>query len=148
MDAFAVEHLFEPLGITDYTLHYSPEGTLNTAGGSEYRSRDLLKLIQMCLNNGQWNGKEILSNDWIQKASTPKAKVQDGFEYGYFFWLHAFGSEKKYPAFYMSGNGGQKILAMPELNLAAVITTTNYGMRQAHPYTNELMDKYIVPAIE
>ena len=148
LDAFAAEHLFDPLGIEDYTLHYSPEGTLNTAGGSEYRSRDLLKLIQMCLNDGQWNGKEILSKDWIQKASTPKAKVQDGFEYGCFFWLHAFGGEKKYPAFYMSGNGGQKILAMPELKLTAVITTTNYGMRQAHPYTNDLMDMYIVPAME
>ena len=40
LDAFAVEHLFEPLCIEDYTLHYSPEGTLNTAGGSEYLRRD------------------------------------------------------------------------------------------------------------
>ena len=47
----------------------------------------------------------------------------------------------------MYGNGGQKELSMPELNNVVVITTTNYGKRKAHSYTNELMDDYIVPAL-
>ncbi|MEL6142518.1 MAG: serine hydrolase [Bacteroidota bacterium] len=147
LDQFAKRHLFEPLGINNYQLHYTPEGVLNTAGGSEYRSRDLLKLIQMCLNKGKWEGQEIVPMEWLVKATTPKVNVGEGVDYGYLFWLKSFGLEQKHPAYYMSGNGGQKVLAIPALKLTVVITTTNYGNRKAHNYTDELMNKFIVPAV-
>lgn len=145
---FTKTHLFEPLAIKDYTLHYSPKGVLNTAGGSEYRSRDFLKLIQMCLNNGKWNGKQIISESWLQKATTPKVSAYDDTDYGYFLWLKSFGNTTKYKSYYMSGNGGNKILACPDLNLSVVITSTNYNNRNAHNYTDELMNTYIIPSIE
>ncbi|MEL7118470.1 MAG: serine hydrolase [Bacteroidota bacterium] len=148
LDQFAKQNLFQPLGIEDYKLHYNPEGILNTAGGSEYKSRDFLKLIQMCLNGGKWNGQEIIEASWLKKATTPKASYDDETNYGYFFWLKSFGKDKKYPAYYMSGNGGQKVLAIPELNVVAVITTTNYGNRNAHNYTDEIMNEFIVPAMK
>lgn len=146
--AFAKTNLFNPLGITDYTLNYTPKGILNTAGGSEYRSRDFLKLIQMCLNGGKWNEQQLIPSSWITKATTPKVNAYDDVDYGYFFWLKSFGNQKKYKSYYMSGNGGNKILASPELNLTVVITATNYNNRNAHNYTDEIMDAYIIPAIE
>ncbi|SHI59427.1 serine hydrolase domain-containing protein [Aquimarina spongiae] len=144
---FAKQHLFEPLEIKEYKIHYNPEGILNTAGGSEYQSRDFLKLIQMCLNGGAWNGQQIMDKSWIQKATTPKAKVRDGVEYGYLFWLKAFGKEQQYRSYAMAGNGGQKVLAIPELDVVLVITTTNYGNRNAHNYTDEIINEYIVPGV-
>lgn len=144
---FAKEHLFQPLKIDEYTLHFNPEGILNTAGGSEYRSRDFLKLIQLCLNKGTWNGQEIIPSAWLEKATTPKVNAREGTDYGYFFWLKSFGGDKKYKSYYMSGNGGQKVLALPELKVAVVITTTNYGNRNAHNYTDEIMNEFIVPAM-
>ncbi|WP_411031354.1 serine hydrolase domain-containing protein [Spongiimicrobium sp. 3-5] len=144
---FAKKNLFEPLAIKDYTLHYTPFNLLNTAGGSEYRSRDFLKLIQLCLNKGQWNGKQIISSSWIEKASTTKLEAYDA-EYGYLFWIKNFGKDKKYKSFFMSGNGGNKVLANSELGLAVVITTTNYGNRNGHNYTDEIMNDFIIPAIE
>ena len=147
LDQFAKQHLFEPLGIEQYELHYTPEGILNTAGGSGYSSRDFLKLIQMCLNDGVWKGQQIVPSAWLRKATTPKAKVREDIDYGYLLWLRSFGKEKLYQSYYMSGNGGQKVLALPELGLAVVITTTNYGNRNAHPYTNALMNDFIVPAM-
>ncbi len=144
---FAKQHLFEPLAITDYTLHYTPQKILNTAGGSEYKSRDLLKLIELCLNKGRWNGKQIISSSWIEKATTTKLEAYDA-EYGYLFWLKNFGKDKKYNAFFMSGNGGNKVLACPELNMSVVITTTNYGNRNGHQYTNEIMNDFIIPAMQ
>jgi CubicO group peptidase (beta-lactamase class C family) len=148
LDAFAKKYLFDPLEIKDYKLHYTPKRILNTAGGSEYKSRDFLKIIQMCLNKGKWNGKQIISADWIEKASTPKISVFPDMDYGYLFWLTSFGQEKKAKIFAMAGNGGHKILACPELNLSVVITTTNYNNSNAHNYTSEIMDKYIIPAIQ
>ncbi|WP_338769520.1 serine hydrolase [Bernardetia sp. ABR2-2B] len=148
LDSFAYHNLFKPLGIKDYKLDYNPEGILNTAGGSEYRSRDFLKLIQMCLNDGKWNNQEILEKSWLEKATTPKVKVYEGLEYGYLFWLKSFGQEKMYKAFCMAGNGGQKILAIPELGVSVVITTTNYGNGNGHNYTDEIMNAFVIPVIE
>lgn len=146
-DEFLKEHLFKPLAIKDYTLHYTPAKIINTAGGSEYRSRDFLKMIQLCLQNGQWNGKQIISEAWIKKATSPKANAREGVDYGYFLWINPFGKDKKYDAYYMSGNGGNKMVAIPELNATVVITTTNYNNRNAHNFTNELMNNYIVPVL-
>tara|TARA_R110002049_G_scaffold43942_1_gene128996 strand:+ start:809 stop:1888 length:1080 start_codon:yes stop_codon:yes gene_type:complete len=144
---FTKKNLFEPLDIKDYTLNYSPKGILNTAGGSEYKSRDFLKLIQLCLNKGKWNGEQIISASWIEKATSPKVNAYDNVDYGYFLWLQSFGKDKKYKAFYMAGNGGNKILAFPELNVTVVITTTNYNNRNAHDFTDEIINKYIIPSI-
>lgn len=148
LDVFAKTHLFDPLGFGNYTLHYSPMNILNTAGGSEYRSRDLLRLIQLCLNHGQWNGKQLISSEWIDKATSPKVQARENVKYGYLFWLNPFGKDQQYDAYYMSGNGGNKLVAIPELDLTVVITATNYGNRKMHQYTDELMNAYIVPAME
>lgn len=148
VDEFLKKNLFDPLEIKDYTLHHTPTGTLNTAGGSEYRSRDFLKIIQMCLQNGQWNGKQILSPDWLKKATTPKANAWEGMDYGYLFWLRNYGADKGVPCYAMAGNGGNKVMAFPELNLTVVLTATNYNNRKAHGYTDELLNKFIIPTIQ
>lgn len=145
---FTKTNLFNPLEITDYTLNYTPKGILNTAGGSEYRSRDFLKLIQLCLNEGKWNENQIIPSSWITKATTPKVNAYDNVDYGYLFWLKSFGNQNKYKTYYMSGNGGNKVLACPELDLTVVITATNYNNRNAHDFTDEIMNVYVIPAVE
>ena len=147
VDAFAKKELLKPLGIRDYKLDYTPNNILNTAGGSEYRSRDFLKLIQLCLNKGKWNGKQLIPASWIAKATTPKVEAFEGMKYGYLFWLVDFGEQKKVSTFAMAGNGGNKVIACPELGLTVVMTATNYNNGRAHRYTNELMNKFIVPAV-
>ena len=145
---FAIEYLLIPLDIRDYQLHYNPKGILNTAGGSEYRSRDFLKMIQLVLQQGRWDDQQLLPAEWISKATAPKVNARPGTDYGYLLWLKQYGKIRKYDTYAMAGNGGQKILAIPELMACVVITTTNYGNRKAHEYTDQLMDKYIVPALE
>lgn len=147
IDQFAIQHLLEPLDIKNYTLHYTPLGTLNTAGGSEYSSRDFLKMIRMCLQKGKWQGQQIISSAWIEKATTPKVSAWEGMDYGYLFWLQSYGKDKAYKCYAMAGNGGNKVLAFPELDLSVVLTSTNYNNRNAHNYTDELLNNYIVPAM-
>ena len=145
---FAKKELFNPLEITNYKLHFTPLGFLNTAGGSEYTSRDLLKLIQLCANKGIWKGQQIIPETFLKKATTPKAQPWEGMKYGYLFWIKDFGSTKKYNGYAMAGNGGQKVVAVPQLNATVVITTTNYNNRKAHAYTDTLMNNFIVPTLQ
>jgi CubicO group peptidase (beta-lactamase class C family) len=148
VDMFFKKNLLDPLDIQDYKLHYTPTGTLNTAGGSEYQSRDLLKLIQLCLQNGKWNGEQLISSDWIKKASSAKANAWEGMNYGYLFWLRKYGKKEGVQCFAMAGNGGNKVMAFPELKLTVVLTSTNYGNRNAHKYTDELLNDFIVPVFQ
>ena len=48
----------------------------------------------------------------------------------------------------MSGNGGNKVIVHPELCASTVITTTNYGRRNAHEKSEELYQTFIVPLLE
>lgn len=148
LDSFYKKNILDPLEITNYKLHYTPMGTINTAGGSEYTSRDFTKFIQLLMNEGRWNGDQLISAEWIQKASTPKVNARENVDYGYLLWIESFGKSKKYNSFYMSGNGGNRMHAFPELGLCAIVTTTNYNNRNAHGYVNEILNEYIVPAFE
>ncbi|MEM8845589.1 MAG: serine hydrolase [Bacteroidota bacterium] len=148
LDEFIQNELFEPLDIKDYELHHTPFGLLNTAGGSEYRSRDLLKMIKLLAQNGTWNGQKIIEEEWVKKATSVKVNAWEGVDYGYLLWMKPFGKDKKYDAYYMSGNGGQKVLSLREKEVTVVITTTNYGNRKAHGYTDELMNDFIVPSLD
>lgn len=147
VEDFAREKLFIPLGISHYKLHYTPTGMLNTAGGSEYRSRDLLKLIRLLLQDGRWDGKAILDPEWVSKATLPSVQARPDTEYGYLLWLKRYGKERDHATYAMAGNGGQKVLAVPGLDVAVVITTRNFGNRMAHQYTDQLLEEYILPAV-
>ena len=48
----------------------------------------------------------------------------------------------------MSGNGGNKVVVIPQLDLVAVITSTNYGTRGMHEQTEKILTDYILASIE
>src|SRR5437588_6687125 len=113
---FARDHLFAPLGISRIKWQFQPLGMAMTGGGLGLRSRDLLKLGQLYLNHGAWNGKQVISADWVQKSISPHAQVDDDTNYGYFWWLRTSTAEnKKVAGFWMQGNGGNKVAVLPEL---------------------------------
>ena len=116
-----------------------------TGGGFGLQSRDLLKIGQLYLNKGQWNGKQIISKDWVERSTTPKAKFQVDreYEYGYLWWLADFGNEK---AYFMTGTGGNKIAVFPDLELVVTLTSIYYnGGMESHIQTTKLLNDYIVP---
>lgn len=145
---FADKFLFSPLGITNYQWQITPTGLPMTGGGLRLNSRDFLKLILLYNQKGLWNGKRIISNDWIVKSTTPQADVRENTDYGYLFWLQKFGvGDSKYSAFYMAGNGGSKITVFPDLNLIVVITSNWYGTSKAHDQSENILNKFIIPSI-
>lgn len=147
-DQYAQQRLFTPLGIRDATWVYSPLNIPQTGGGLRLSSPDLLKIAQLVLNGGTWSGNRIVNQDWIRQSTQPHAQISDDQEYGYLWWLQSFkAGESSYPAVFMSGNGGNKVLCFPSLDAAIVITSTNYNTRGMHEQTARLLTDYILPAI-
>jgi CubicO group peptidase (beta-lactamase class C family) len=145
LPAFADEVLFGPLGIDKPEWQVSPLGLAQGGGGLGLRSRDLLKLGQLYLDQGRWNGRQVLSAAYVAAATAPHAQARSDADYGYLIWLQTFNAHK---AWVMSGTGGNKVVIVPDLALVAVITTTNFGVRQPHAISERLLSEHILAAVE
>jgi CubicO group peptidase (beta-lactamase class C family) len=60
-------HVAEPLGFATYHLNLMPTGSGYTGGGVYLRPRDALKLGQLYLAGGLWNGTRVVSRDWVDR---------------------------------------------------------------------------------
>jgi len=147
-DKYAEQKLFAPLGIPRALWVYSPLGIPQTGGGLRLSSPDLLKIAQLYLDGGKWKGERIINEEWVKTSTTPHVEINDRDEYGYLWWLQSFKSRgTSYPAFFMSGNGGNKVLGFPTLDMAVVITSTNYNTPGMHEQTERLLSEYVLAAV-
>jgi CubicO group peptidase (beta-lactamase class C family) len=137
--------LFQPLGITKREWQFSPLGVAQGGGGLSLRSRDLLKLGQLYADEGAWQGKRILSADWVKAATAPHARPDEGREYGYLLWIYPISG---HPAWQMAGSGGNKVVTVPDLGVVITVTTTNFGVRNPHQISDRLIAEYILPAVK
>jgi CubicO group peptidase (beta-lactamase class C family) len=149
LQVFADKALFGPLGIEKPEWQFSPLGLAQGGGGLGLTSRDLLKLGQLYANGGQWNGKQVLPAAYVAAAVAPHANARPETDYGYLIWLQTFPGPdgKPHKAWAMSGTGGNKVVIVPDLALVAVITTTNFNVRQPHAISEKLLTDYILAAV-
>lgn len=145
---FARDSLFDPMRIDRVKWQFQPLGAAMTGGGLLLRSRDLLKLGQLLLNGGTWNGRRIISADWIARSTSPHANAREDTDYGYLLWLPTFHSGgRDFKGFAMYGTGGNKVYVFPPQNLVVVVTTTNYRVSGAGALTDKLLTEHILPAL-
>jgi CubicO group peptidase (beta-lactamase class C family) len=145
---FAKATLFQPLGIQAVKWQFQPLGNAMTGGGLELRSRDLLKLGQLYLDGGKWQGQQLISEDWVRRSLAPHANAREDTDYGYFWWLQKFHvNGQVIPTFGMYGAGGNKVYVLPDQHAVVVITTTNYRLPGAAAVTDSLFTTLIVPAV-
>ncbi len=141
---FAKQTLFKDLGITKYNWRFKPDKSSSESFCQlSLASRDMLKFGAIYLNNGKWNGKQILPSDWVKKSWTKHTNIE-GLDYGYLWWtkyLDANGT--RYYGKLAQGNGGQKIYIFEEQNLVVVTTAGHYNMQSP---INEIVAKYILPS--
>ena len=148
-DRYAQQKLFSPLGITNVQWAYSPMNVPMTGGGLLLTSRDLLKIGQLYLDGGRWQGTRVLNESWVRTSTQPHARIDESTDYGYLWWLKSFKyGENSYPAFFMTGNGGNKVVAIPKLDMVVVITSTNYNTRGMHEQTEKILTDYILASTE
>ena len=144
---FAKDYLFGPLQISDYLWHTLSDGNTLTAGGMFIRPRDMAKLGYLILNRGQWHGRQILSEKWIDISTRPYTS-DDQLGYGYYWWLSKCkGGDVFYKTIFASGHGGQRVMVVPELNLVAVFTSKPDNNPKGHDRILQIFDKYILPSM-
>jgi CubicO group peptidase (beta-lactamase class C family) len=122
VDEYAAEYLFTPLDIRYFWKH-SPTGLPDTEGGLYLASRDLARIGLLVLHGGVWDGQQIVPADWIKQSVTPAISVgEDGWKYGFQWWLVPYGKSKEKVAWAAHGFGGQQLIIVPEYDLIAVLT--------------------------
>jgi len=149
------EQLAIPLGFQDWNIKnqkrkVAKKKSRYSAYHMYISARDLAKIGQLMLNKGKWNGKQIISEKWIEKITSTVTPVQTlnernglnessplQFSYGYMWWL--VDNFKKHPdfegAYSASGWGGQFITIIPKLNIVVVHkykvpTLVNWGLKR------------------
>src|SRR5438445_12618454 len=83
IEEYAKKYLFTPLGIEHYYWKRTPKGLPDTEGGLFLRAEDLAKIGYLYLHNGVWDGKQIVSADWVKQSLTPAIDAGDGWKYGF-----------------------------------------------------------------
>ncbi len=118
--------LFEPLGISGETWTTNPDGINMGASHLRLKTEDLARFGQFMLQQGRWNGKQLLSRDWIAAATSKQIESGKndsswGFGYGYQFWLNPPGG------FRADGAFGQYVMVFPDKDAVVVITSESVG---------------------
>lgn len=146
--AFARRYLFNPLGIERVNWSRDPKGYYMGGNNMALRPRDMLKVGQLVLQKGQYNGEQLISETWMEAATRPYFRSRySGHDYGYYWWLDTFGG---YEAIFAWGYGGQYLFVIPEINMV-VVCTSNLNNRPRGIDHNEaifdLLARYILPAV-
>ena len=115
---YLIPRLYEPLGITNYPWEACPMGTEKGGWGLSLCIEDLAKIAQLYLNKGEWNGRRLLSEEWIDMATSPQIATPNGEinqGYGFQIWMNANG------VYQFNGAFGQYAVMFPHINAAAII---------------------------
>ena len=153
-----------PLGFSRYYWNLMPNGEGYLGGGAYVRPRDFLKLGQAYLDGGVWRGHRLVDAAWIAQSTSKRVEISEtttGLDSAKFSESYSRGADgyawhlselrsgdRSYRAYAASGNGGQLLIVVPELDLAVVFTAGNYGQGGIWGrFRDEIVPREIIPAI-
>ncbi|MGM0574061.1 MAG: serine hydrolase, partial [Bacteroidota bacterium] len=118
----------------------SVSGGGHSGGGLFINTYDQARFGLLMLSNGRWNGREIITKDWIERATTPSAPNEN---YGYMWWLNPNGTSPHLSnisrnAFYAIGFGGNYIIVEPNHDLVIVLRWFDTG--KANEFMKMILD--------
>jgi CubicO group peptidase (beta-lactamase class C family) len=125
VDALLSAGLFAPLGFQDVGWFRGlPDGLPHTGGGLNLRPRDMAKLGTLVATGGRWQGRQLISQAWIEESTQTLPQTVSSFAgrpatYGYLWWGLPEG------VITASGARGQWIFAVPDRQLVVVSTAEN-----------------------
>lgn len=147
LPTFFDKYVGQPLQMRDYYINLMPDGDAYLGGGVYLRPRDFIKLGQLYLSGGSWNGKRVIDQDWVNRSTTRHSEFTPDHGYGYAWHLHQMKvGNHVFREYAAEGNGGQFVIVVPELELVVVITAGNYGDFKTWYALQDLVTDYIIPA--
>jgi CubicO group peptidase (beta-lactamase class C family) len=156
VDSFAAQRLFEPLQMHGYGWARNPAtGFPHTGGGLYLRPRDALKLGQLVLDGGRWNGRQIVPEAWITASTRrvvtfPRTLGRHRVDYGRLWWLGSLDDPMNPrpvagDVIVASGTGGQWIFVVPRYDLVMIATGANDDDRWSAAFDFLFTD--VLPAV-
>jgi len=157
MGDFARKYLFKPLKIRnsewDWWESASEWGTgdlaIKQSGGFGLflTPRAMAHIGLMCLNEGKWRGRQVVSRDWISESTSVRITPGGYLYYGYLWWITP---TELYPIKYYQAIGafGQEIVVIPELDIVVVITSNEFVKTGLYGTPNNyIVEEYIFEAV-
>lgn len=146
---YAAQRLFQPLGMSHFRWDGADgKGAVSGGWGLRLRSIDMARLGMLMLNQGRWNGQQIVPAAWVAQMTTPSGPARD---YGYYCWVNNIvKSEREFSAM---GYKGQFITVLPKQNAVIVmnsIMSTQGGLRDAKylDLYRQMVNDYVLPALQ
>ena len=136
---YARETLFVPLGIEEFEWMAGADGVASAASGLRMRPRDMAKIGELVLARGQ----DLVPADWIRVMLQPRLSTEWGGRYGYQWYVEESAG---YQWVAGMGNGGQRVIVVPDLNLVAAITAGNYDDPEQWRTPAAIMEQVILPS--
>lgn len=141
------ELVARPMEMRGYFIPLTPLGDAYMGGGWRFRPRDFMKLGQLYLNGGTWNGRRILSEEWVRRSAAPRVSIGRS-KYGYLWWQWEYPyAGRTLRAYSASGNGGQYVMVVPELDLVVAAFGGNYNDAGGWTSATDLIPRLILPAV-
>ena len=146
---FGNRYLFRPMGISIGGWDRDPQGYYMGGNNMAMNSHDLIKIGQLMMDVGQYNGEQLVSREWILESVDIYTRSNfNPYNYGYMWWRK---SVEDYEVFFAWGNGGQYILILPELESVISITSNlnnNSGSRRYQREIFRFLGDTIIPFLE
>lgn len=119
-----IDNIFSPMGMQHATLEMDAGGSFVGSSYLYASGRDWARMGQLMLNGGSLNGQQIVTNDWVQRATTPNDSDNEK-AYGYQWWLNAGDASLRFPslpadAYFANGNRQQVVMVFPSFNAVIV----------------------------
>jgi CubicO group peptidase (beta-lactamase class C family) len=138
---FAVEHLFNPLGIHEFEWTISPEGVTTGWANLRLHPQDLAKIGLLYLQHGAWEGEQIVPAEWVEESTTDHVP-DPAYEYGYQWWLDAADGYA-----FMAGRFGQVAIVAPKQDMVIVFTSHLPDTVSDVGVTRWLAEKFILASV-
>jgi CubicO group peptidase (beta-lactamase class C family) len=123
LEALAQEAVWDPMGIPFAQWLSDPQGVNYGGFGLLMRSRDIVKLGRLALSEGSWQGRQLVSADWMRESISPKVHPYSDYPEWGFGYLWKITQCRGYPCLYASGYGGQILVAFPTLDMVIAVTS-------------------------
>jgi CubicO group peptidase (beta-lactamase class C family) len=145
---FAKEALFDPMGFqNEEWMHQDRAGFDNASYGLRLRPIDMQKFGILFLNEGCWDGQQLISKQWISTSFTPWIKTRpDNREanYGWYWWADRFAS--RWVGHTANGWKGQRITVVPDKGVVVTMTGIIEDGTEDRFY-GDLFNRFIIPAV-